>query len=61
MEPESSLPCSLKPSIVPYPETAESSSPHLTLSPKVQLNFIFQPTPMYSQRPLIFEHPNKIL
>jgi hypothetical protein len=33
MEPESSLPCSQKPTTGPYPEPAESSSPHRSLSP----------------------------
>jgi hypothetical protein len=33
MEPEGSLPCSQKPTTGPYPEPAESSSPHRTLSP----------------------------
>jgi hypothetical protein len=33
MEPEGSLPCSQKPDIGPYPEPAESSSPHRSLSP----------------------------
>jgi hypothetical protein len=33
MEPEVSLPCSQKPAIGPYPEPAESSSPHRSLSP----------------------------
>jgi hypothetical protein len=34
MEPEGSLPCSQKLAIGPYPEPAESSSPHQSLSPK---------------------------
>jgi len=33
MEPEGSLPCSQKPATGPYPELAESSSPHRFLSP----------------------------
>jgi hypothetical protein len=33
MEPEGSLPFSQKPTIGPYPEPAESSSPHRSLSP----------------------------
>jgi hypothetical protein len=33
MEPEGSLPCSQKPATGPYPEPAESSSPHRSLSP----------------------------
>jgi hypothetical protein len=33
MEPEGSLPCSQKPTIRPYTKPAESSSPHLSLSP----------------------------
>jgi hypothetical protein len=33
MEPEGSLPCSQKPTIRPYPEPAESSSPNQSLSP----------------------------
>jgi hypothetical protein len=33
MEPEGSLPYSQKPATEPYPEPAESSSPHLSLSP----------------------------
>jgi hypothetical protein len=33
MEPEVSLPCSQKPATGPYPEPAEFSSPHRTLSP----------------------------
>jgi hypothetical protein len=33
MEPEGSLPCSQKPTTGPYPEPAESSSPHQSLSP----------------------------
>jgi hypothetical protein len=32
MEPEGSLPCSQKPATVPYPELAESSSPHRPVS-----------------------------
>jgi hypothetical protein len=31
MEPEGSLPCSQKPATGPYPEPAESSSPHRSL------------------------------
>jgi hypothetical protein len=34
MEPEVSLLCSQKPATVHYPELAESSSPHRSLSPK---------------------------
>jgi hypothetical protein len=33
MEPEGSSPCSQKPATGPCPEPAESSSPHLSLSP----------------------------
>jgi hypothetical protein len=33
METEGLLPCSQKPAIGPYPEPAESSSPHRSLSP----------------------------
>jgi hypothetical protein len=33
MEPEGTLPCSQKPAIGPYSESAESSSPHRSLSP----------------------------
>jgi hypothetical protein len=33
MEPECSLPCSQKPATGPYPEPAESNSPHRCLSP----------------------------
>jgi hypothetical protein len=33
MEPEGSLPCTQKPGIGPYPEPAESSSPHRSLCP----------------------------
>jgi hypothetical protein len=33
MEPEGSLPCSEKPATGTYPEPAESSSPHRSLSP----------------------------
>jgi hypothetical protein len=33
MEPEGSLPCSQKLAIGPYPEPAESGSPHRSLSP----------------------------
>jgi hypothetical protein len=33
IEPEVSLPCSQKPTTGPYPEPAESSSPHRSLSP----------------------------
>jgi hypothetical protein len=33
MEPKVSLPCSQKPATGPYPESAESSSPHRSLSP----------------------------
>jgi hypothetical protein len=33
METEGSLPCSQKPATGPYPEQAESSSPHRSLSP----------------------------
>jgi hypothetical protein len=33
MEPEGSLQCSQKPATGPYPEPAESSSPHRFLSP----------------------------
>jgi hypothetical protein len=33
MEPEGSLPCLQKPAIGPYPEPAESSSPHRSLPP----------------------------
>jgi hypothetical protein len=33
VEPESSLPCSQKLATGPYPEPAESSSPHRSLSP----------------------------
>jgi hypothetical protein len=33
MEPEGSLPCSQKPATGPYPEPAESSSPHRSLFP----------------------------
>jgi hypothetical protein len=33
MEPEGSFPCSQKPTIGSYPELAESSSPHRSLSP----------------------------
>jgi len=33
MEPEGSLPCSQKPAMGPYPEPAEYSSPHRSLSP----------------------------
>jgi hypothetical protein len=33
MELEGSLPCLQKPAIGPYPEPAESSSPHRPLSP----------------------------
>jgi hypothetical protein len=33
MEPEGSPPCSQKPATGPYPEPAESSSPHRSLSP----------------------------
>jgi hypothetical protein len=33
-EPESSSPCSQKPATEPYPEPAESSSPHRSLSPQ---------------------------
>jgi hypothetical protein len=33
MEPEGSVPCSQKPATGPYPEPAESSSPHRSLSP----------------------------
>jgi hypothetical protein len=34
MELDGSLPCSQKPTIGPYPEPAESSSPHRSLSAK---------------------------
>jgi hypothetical protein len=33
IDPEGSLPCSQKPATGPYPEPAESSSPHRSLSP----------------------------
>jgi hypothetical protein len=33
MEPEGSLPCLQKPAIGPYPEPAQSSSPHQSLAP----------------------------
>jgi hypothetical protein len=33
-EPEGSLPCSQKPAVGPFPEPAESSSPHRSLSPQ---------------------------
>jgi len=42
MEPEGSLPCSHKPATGSYPEPAESSSPHRSLS-KVHLNVILPP------------------
>jgi hypothetical protein len=36
MEPEGSSPCSKNPATGPYPETAESSLPHRSLSPQGQ-------------------------
>jgi hypothetical protein len=45
MEPEDSLPCTQQPTTGPYPESAEPSSPHRSLLPKVHLNVILLPTP----------------
>jgi len=38
---EGVLPCSLNPATGPYPEPAESSSPHRSHLPKVRPNVIF--------------------
>jgi hypothetical protein len=40
MEPEGSLPCSQKPATGAYPELAEFSLPHRSLSPKVMSYFL---------------------
>jgi hypothetical protein len=49
MEPEGSLPCSQKPATGTYSKSSESSSPHRSLLPKIQLNVILPPTPRSSQ------------
>jgi hypothetical protein len=59
MELEGSLPCSQKPATGPYPEPAESSSPHWSLSPKSHFNIIFPPTPRSFQWSLTFGPPNQ--
>jgi hypothetical protein len=59
MEPEGSLPCSQKLDVGPYSASAESSSPHLSLSPNVHLNVILPPTPRSSQWSLPFGPPNQ--
>jgi hypothetical protein len=51
-EPEGSSPCSQKPATAHYPEPAESSSPHRSLSP--HLNVILPPTPRSFQWSLAF-------
>jgi hypothetical protein len=57
-EPEGSSPCSHVPATGPYPEPAESSSPHRFLS-KVHFNVILTPTPRSSQWSLAFGPPNQ--
>jgi hypothetical protein len=59
MEPEGSLPCSQNPATGPYPEPAESSSPHRSLLSKVHLNVILSPTLRSSQWSCPFGPPNQ--
>jgi len=54
-----SLHCSQKPATGRYPEPAESSSPHRSISPKVYLNIILPPVFRSLQWSLPFGSPNQ--
>jgi len=61
MESEGSLPYSQMSATGPYPEPAESISPHRSLSHRSPFNIILLPTPKSSQRSLSSGTPNESL